>query len=144
MSKNLSELSARQGLENNLFENLGRTNPDKNQIAKNFLIGDSSVTGTMSFYDFLKDENKDKKVYVCNGSACLCAGTQDKLIQQLEQHYDTNEIGHMTCLGRCHENKAFHIDGQNYSGLSDNQINAVIINKESDFSKDKYLSLIHI
>ncbi len=138
MSKNLSELSARQGLENNLFENLGRTNPDKNQIAKNFLIGDSSVTGTMSFYDFLKDENKDKKVYVCNGSACLCAGTQDKLIQQLEQHYDTNEIGHMTCLGRCHENKAFHIDGQNYSGLSDNQINAVIINKESDFSKDKY------
>ncbi len=61
MSKNLSELSARQGLKNNLFENLAKTDLDKKQIAKDFLIGDSSVTGTMSFYDFLKDENKDKK-----------------------------------------------------------------------------------
>jgi len=138
MSKNLSELSARQGLENNLFENLAKTDLDKKQIAKNFLIGDSSVTGTMSFYDFLKDENKDKKVYICNGSACLCAGTQDQLTKHLTQYFDESEIGHMTCLGRCHENSAFHYDGHNYSALTANQINDVIKNKNSDIGNDSY------
>ena len=130
MSKNLSELSARQGLKNNLFENLAN-NPDKTQIAKEFLIGKASVTGTVSFYDFLKPENKDKKVYICNGSACLCAGTQDKLSKQLEQHFDASQIGHMTCLGRCYENTAFHYQGKNYSGLDSAQINAVLENKQS-------------
>lgn len=140
MSKNLSELSARQGLKNNLFENLAKTDLDKKQIAKDFLIGDASVTGALSFYDFLKDENKDKKVYVCNGSACLCAGTQDKLTQQLQNHFDDNEIGHMTCLGRCHENSAFHYNGNNYSALTDAQIDNVIKNNASETSQDNYNS----
>ncbi|MFK8013419.1 MAG: NAD(P)H-dependent oxidoreductase subunit E, partial [Marinicellaceae bacterium] len=138
MSKNISELSARQGLKNNLFENLAKPDLNKKKIAQQFLIGDSSVTGTMSFYDFLKDENKDKKVYVCNGSACLCAGTQEKLKHQLSQHFETNEIGHMTCLGRCHENSAFNYKGKNYSALSENQITDVINNKVSNFNIDKY------
>ena len=138
MSKNLSELSARQGLKNNLFENLAKTDLEKKELAKAYLIGDSSVTGAMSFYDFLKDENKDKKIYVCNGSACLCAGTQDKLTQQLEQHFDKNEIGHMTCLGRCHENSAFNYDGQNYSALSSGQIDNVINNKQVANHQDSY------
>jgi NADH-quinone oxidoreductase subunit F len=129
MSKNISELSARQALKNNLFENLA-TNPDKEAIAKEFLIGKASVSGTISFYDFLKEENKDKKVYVCNGSACLCAGTQEKLTQQLEQHFDKSQIGHMTCLGRCHENSAFHYQGKNYSGLDSEQISTVLDSKE--------------
>ena len=135
MSKNISELSARQGLENNLFENLS-SNSDKQALAREFLIGKASVTGVVSFYDFLKGENKDKKVYVCNGSACLCAGTQDKLTKQLQQHFDTSRIGHMTCLGRCHENSAFHYQGKNYSGLNSDQINAVMDKKHS--IKDKY------
>ena len=130
MSKNISKLSTRQGLKNNLFENLA-SNPDKEAIAKEFLIGKASVTGTVSFYDFLKEENKDKKVYVCNGSACLCAGTQDKLLGQLEQHFDSSQIGHMTCLGRCHENSAFHYQGKNYSGLDSEQINTVLDSKDS-------------
>ena len=138
MSKNLSELSARQGLKNNLFENLAKTDLTKKEIAKNFLIGDSSVTGAMSFYDFLKDDNKDKKVYVCNGSACLCAGTQDELTQQLEHYFDKDQIGHMTCLGRCHENGAFHYDGQNYSALSSGQIGNVINDKQVAKHQDSY------
>ncbi len=39
--------------------------------------------GAVSFYDFLKKENAGKKVFVCNGSACLCAGTQEKLHDDL-------------------------------------------------------------
>jgi type II secretory pathway component GspD/PulD (secretin) len=30
-----------------------------------------------------------KKVFVCNGSACLCAGTQDQLHHELETHFKT-------------------------------------------------------
>lgn len=128
MSKNLSELSARQGLKNNLFEKLA-SNSSKQDIADEFLIGTASVTGTISFYDFLKDENKHKKVYLCNGSACLCAGKQDKLKQQIIQHFEDSEIGHMTCLGRCHENAAFHYQGKNYSNLNQDQIDAVLADK---------------
>jgi NADH-quinone oxidoreductase subunit F len=140
MSKNLSELSARQGLENNLFENFAKTDLDKKKIAKNFLIGDSSVTGSMSFYDFLKDENKDKKIYICNGSACLCAGTQEGLKQELIQYFDSNEIGHMTCLGRCHENSAFHYAGNNYSALNTIEIQQLIKNQpvNASIKKESY------
>lgn len=138
MSKNLSELSARKGLENNLFENLAKSDLNKKQIAEKFLIGDASVTGSMSFYDFLKDENKDKKVYICNGSACLCAGTQVQLTQQLTQHFDESEIGHMTCLGRCHENSAFNYNGQNYSALTSEQVDEVITNKTLNLGNDHY------
>lgn len=124
MSKNISELSGRKGLNKNLFEELGiasaeKGSPDLDQlenIRQEFLVGKSTVYGTVSFYDFLKPENQGKKVYVCNGSACLLAGTQNDLHKKLEAHYDAKEIGEMCCLGRCHENNAFHIAGKNYSG----------------------------
>lgn len=135
MSKNLSELSARQGLKNNLFERLAQVS-DKHAVAEEFLIGKASVTGAISFYDFLKDENKDKKVYVCNGSACLCAGTQDGLRKELSRHFKAKEIGHMTCLGRCHENAAFHYQGKNYSKLDSSELDAVI--RENSVIKDDY------
>lgn len=138
MSKNLSELSARQGLKNNLFENLSKSDLDKKQIAKDFLIGDASVSGTISFYDFLKDENCNKKIYVCNGSACLCAGTQDKLTSELTKYFDNSEIGHMTCLGRCHENSAFHFNGNNYSALSHLQIQNIVEGKLNTTIFDQY------
>jgi len=137
MSKNLSELSGRKGLEKNLFEELGiaaRTTgtPNKEDIdilAEEFLMGKANIYGTTSFYDFLRPENKGKKVYVCNGSACLTAGTQNKLKEQLQSSFDANEIGEMCCLGRCHENNAFHHNGHNYSGEAIHHINS-IKNKE--------------
>ncbi|MDG2167546.1 MAG: NADH-ubiquinone oxidoreductase-F iron-sulfur binding region domain-containing protein, partial [Opitutales bacterium] len=85
------------------------------RLADEFLIGKANVYGSASFYDFLKPENQGKKVYVCNGSACLCAGTQDKLVSDLKGKFKEEEIGHMTCLGRCHENGAFQYDGKNFS-----------------------------
>lgn len=125
MSKNLSYLSYRKGLSNNLFEEIGAKSkqsdwsPEKmKEIADEFIIGSANVFGTASFYDFTRQENQGKKVYVCNGSACLLAGTQDNLRSHLSEVFDTKEIGEMCCLGRCHENSAFHYNGINYSGDS--------------------------
>ncbi len=136
MSKNLSELSGRGGLENNLFEVLGKTakeeqgTPSKEkleEIAQEFLVGKANTYGTITAYDFLKPENKGKKAYVCNGSACLCAETQDSVQSELEKHYKKEEIGHMCCLGRCYENSAFHVEGKNYSGTDISRISEIKI-----------------
>lgn len=124
MSKNLSHLSGRKGLQENLFEELGiiaqptGTVPTEelDRLKNEFLFGTANLYGTVTFYDFLKPENQHKKVYVCNGTACLCAGTQPKVTEKLAEFFNPNEIGEMCCLGRCHENAAFHHDGINYSG----------------------------
>ena len=137
MSENLSELSGRKGLENNLFDRMGKlakaegspNNEELDTLAKEFLIGKSNTYGAVTFYDFLKPENKGKKVYVCNGTACVCAGTQEKVTTSLREHFNEDEIGHMTCLGRCHENAAFHYDGKNYSGDSLSGLSAIIEKK---------------
>ena len=124
MSKNLSELSGRKGLEKNLFEEYGKSAADSGTLSTDemdrlrdeFLVGKSSVYGAITFYDFLRPENQGKKAYVCNGTACMTAGTQDDVRKKLNNHYSANEIGEMCCLGRCHENSAFHVNGKNYSG----------------------------
>ncbi len=124
MSKNLGDLSGRKGLQENLFEELGIAAretgtvapEDIERLAEEFLMGEANVYGTTTFYDFLRPEHKGKKVYVCNGSACMTAGTQDNLKKKLSEHYSEEEIGEMCCLGRCHENNAFNVNGLNYSG----------------------------
>lgn len=60
MGKNLSELSGRKGLEDNLFDRMGKLAerdgaPDKDELdklAKEFLIGSANTYGTTTFYDF--------------------------------------------------------------------------------------------
>jgi len=144
MSKNLSELSGRKGLSNNLFDKMGQLaqtdgTPKKEELQKladEFLIGGANTYGTATFYDFLKPENKGKKAYVCNGTACVCAGTQDKVSEELNKHYSADEIGHMCCLGRCHENAAFNIGGQNYSGEALNNLGTIV--EKNEGPKDKY------
>ncbi|MBT8272868.1 MAG: NAD(P)H-dependent oxidoreductase subunit E [Bacteroidia bacterium] len=145
MSDNLSELLGRKGLKENLFDQLGQlAKPDgapseeaMAKLAEDFLVGSANTFGTASFYDFLKAENKGKKVYVCNGTACLCAGTQNKVIDTLKGHFEDAEIGHMTCLGRCHENSAFHYNGKNFSGDALGQLEH-IIGSENDSNRDNY------
>ena len=130
MSFNISELSGRKGLERNLFEAIGQASKAEGtvstdiaeQLAEEFLLGKANVVGSVSFYDFTREENRGKKVYVCNGSACLCAGTQDSVKAKLATHFEANEIGEMCCLGRCHENHAFHMNGFNYSGADIDQV----------------------
>jgi len=145
MSDNLSELLGRKGINDNFFDKLGKLSKQNGspspeamkKLAEEFLIGKANAYGTASFYDFLKPENKGKKVYVCNGTACVCAGTQDKVIESLNNHFNSDEIGHMTCLGRCHENSAFHYNKKNYSGKALDSLNK-IIKSDSDLNKDKY------
>ena len=144
MSKNLSELSGRKGVVDNLFDKMGQAAIEEgtpseerlNELAEEFLMGKSSTYGTISAYDFMKPENKGKKAYVCNGSACLCAGTQKEVQKELEKHFATDEIGHMTCLGRCHENGAFNVGGKNYSAKSSTEIAAIISGNGSN--QDSY------
>ncbi len=134
MSKNIGYLSGRKGLEENLFERLGQladahdgTVPPEamKQLAEEYLIGDANVYGSVTFYDFMRPENRGKKVYICNGSACLTAGTQPALTERLGQHFAAEEIGTMCCLGRCYENNAFHYAGNNYSGNAVDDIAAI-------------------
>jgi len=133
MSKNLSYLGGRRGIGENLFEKLGKAaeetgTPSKEameNLRKEFLVGKGNVFGTTTFYDFLKPENQGKKVYLCNGSACLTAGTQPGLKEKLEKHFSVNEIGEMCCLGRCHENYSFYYEGKNYSGNAIEQIESI-------------------
>jgi NADH:ubiquinone oxidoreductase subunit F (NADH-binding)/NADH:ubiquinone oxidoreductase subunit E len=146
MSKNLSELSGRKGLEVNLFEELGiasrqtgtPSSKDLERIADEFLIGKSITYGTATFYDFMKPENQNKKVYICNGTACVCSGKQDAVHKILEKHVDASEIGHMTCLGRCHENGAFNYQGKNYSAKTEEEI-AEILTGNSQANQDQYI-----
>ncbi len=144
MSKNISELSGRQGLENNLFDKYGqlvkedpRPGPDAlKKLADEFLLGTANTYGAITFYDFLKPDNQGKKVYICNGSVCMCAGTQTSLHQKLLKHFKEEEIGEMCCLGRCHENAAFQYQGRNYSGDAIKHIASII--KEKSRNPDRY------
>ncbi len=144
MSKNLSDLSGRKGLLKNLFEEYGNLatatgTPDAAALEKlreEFLVGKASVYGAVSFYDFLKPEHKGKKVYICNGSSCMTAGTQDSLHSKISAQYSADEIGEMCCLGRCHENASFHINGKNYSGNDIDDIEKIMSGNVG--TKEKY------
>lgn len=147
MSKNLTALAGRKGkgLTNNLFERIAHLaeesgTPDTaalQQIAEEFLVGNANVYGTATFYDFTKPDNQGKQVYVCNGSACMLAGTQDAVKAELQQHFQPEAIGEMCCLGRCHENGAFHYNGQNYSAKSAadiaNILNGTLLDGEDEY-----------
>ncbi len=135
MSRNLTALAGRKGkgLTNNLFERIANLADESGiadkealrRLADEFLIGTANVYGAATFYDFTRPENQGKKVYVCNGSACMLAGTQDTLREELQRHFRPEEIGEMCCLGRCHENSAFHFNGQNYSARQPGDIAAI-------------------
>src|SRR5690606_13920642 len=124
MSRNLSKLSGRKGLKDNLFERITTigdqhripSTAEMGRMAEDYHIGKANIYGASTFYEFLTEEHLAKKAYVCNGSACLCAGTQHNVREKLAARLGEENIGHMTCLGRCHENAAFHLGGKNYSG----------------------------
>lgn len=145
MSENLSALSGRKGLEDNLFEQLVEKSkvagaPDNEELkalAKKYLMGEAITYGTASFYDFMKKEHEGVKVHVCNGSACMVAGTQDSVKGKLSRHFKDNEVGHMCCLGRCHENSAFNYNGTNYSGNAINKLEEIVQKSDKDLS-DNY------
>ena len=138
MSKNISKLSGRIGLKNNLFQKISeRSLASSNdngmkEIADQYNVGVSTIHGAESFYEFLRPEHKEKKAWVCNGSACLCAGNQNKLKDILEDKFGKDKVGEMFCLGHCYDNAAFHYNGHNYSGKDIDQIDEIKKGKKID------------
>ena len=144
MSKNISNLSGRIGLKNNLFQkiserSLASTNDNgMKEIADQYNVGVSTIHGAESFYEFLRPSHREKKAFVCNGSACMCAGTQGPLKKKLQEKLGKDKVGEMFCLGHCYENHAFHYDGENYAGKDINKIDEIIKGKE--IKQEKFFS----
>lgn len=134
MSRNISKLSGRKGLDDNLFERVTALSSDATvpsteqltHVAREYHLNQAVVAGSHSFYDFLSSEHLSKHAFVCNGSACLCAGTQAAVQNALTERLGAEQVGHITCLGRCHENSAFQLRGQNYSGAAIHQLDAIL------------------
>ena len=147
MSKNISKLSGRVGLKNNLFQKISnislksKNNKDVNEIkevAEKYHVGVSTIYGAESFYEFLRPEHRAKKAFVCNGSACMCAGTQEPLKKKLQDKLGDNKVGEMFCLGHCYENHAFHYDGENYAGKDIEKIDQIL--KGENIKQEKFFS----
>ncbi len=100
------------------------------------MIDDSVVLGTSTFYDFTRETNKNKKVHVCSGTACMVANSQNNLNKNLETHFNSEEIGHAACVGRCHTNNAFMYDGKTYNASSSEEVAEIITKKE--YQKNNY------
>jgi len=145
VSKNISNLSGRIGLKNNLFQKISERSLNKKndqsmkELADEYRMGISTVHGAESFYEFLRPSHREKKAFVCNGSACMCAGTQESLKEKLQKKLGKDKVGEMFCLGHCYENHAFHYDGENYAGEDITKIDQIIngeeIQREKFFSK---------
>ena len=148
MSKNISKLSGRIGLKDNLFQKMSKISlSSKNggslneikEVAEKYHVGISTFHGAESFYEFLRPEHRAKKAFVCNGSACMCAGTQEPLKKKLQDKLGDGKVGEMFCLGHCYENHAFHYDGENYAGSDISKIDQIVkgekIDQEKFFSK---------
>ena len=120
MSRNLRGLSARGGLNKSLYEEVvkatgaGDTSKEERlmTVAGEFMTGRAAVMGTVSFYDFLQPDHQGKKVFTCDGTACLTSGRQGQVRNKLLEQYAEGEIGTMTCLGHCHSNDAFMVNGE--------------------------------
>jgi len=144
VSKNISNLSGRIGLKNNLFEKISERSLNSNnsdsitEIAKEYNMGISTIHGAESFYEFLRPAHREKKAFVCNGSACMCSGTQDLLKKKLQDKLGEDKVGEMFCLGHCYENNAFHYNGENYAGKDINKIDQII--KGENITQDKFFS----
>ena len=144
MSKNISNLSGRIGLKNNLFQKISdrslksKDSEGMKEIANEYRMGVSTIHGAESFYEFLRPSHREKKAFVCNGSACMCAGTQGPLKKKLQDKLGSDKVGEMFCLGYCYENNAFHYDGENYAGNDVNKIDQII--KGESITQEKFIS----
>jgi len=143
-NKNIRSLSYRKGLDDNLLENIAEisqsdgSKKDFQELAKRFMIDDSVVFGTSSFYDFTREENRNKKIHVCNGTACMVANSQSNVNSLLKNHFKEEEIGHAACVGHCHTNAAFMFNDKTYSATTKQDIDSVISHKANANCENSY------
>lgn len=133
-NKSTRSLSARKGLEDNLFENISKlaaadaNDNEFHKLSRRYLIDDSVVYGTASFYDFTREEERKKKIRICNGTACMVAGTQQRVQEWAEGSFSEEEIGHVACVGHCHTNSAILFKENTYSPRSEEEWNQIVQN----------------
>ena len=131
-NKNIRSLSSRKGLDHNLFEKIAELSKNDGsedefqRLSKQFFIDDSVVFGTASFYDFIKPGQASKKVRICNGTACMVAGTQDRIKNILKSEFEEDEIGHIACVGHCHSNGAIMLNDHTYSIRNTEHLNSIL------------------
>lgn len=146
-NKNIRGLSYRKGLENNLFEKIADISnkdaelTDYQHLSKQFFIDDSVVFGTASFYDFINQEQRNKRIRVCNGTACMVAGSQSKVKSVLNNHFKEEEIGEVACVGHCHSNAAILYDDHTYSLNSEEEFKNIISQENED---RKFINTYHV
>lgn len=137
-NNNIRALSDRKGLENNLFEKIAElskknaTEESFQELSKQFMIDDSVVFGTASFYDFIKEDERNKSIRVCNGTACMVAGTQARVQSLLEETFEQENIGHVACIGHCHSNGAVMYKDHTYSVKSAAHFREILLLKENE------------
>ena len=115
MSKNIRALSARHHHGKTLFEALttaaaktaSPTAEQLRNLSNKRLVSTASLLGTSSFYDFLHENNRGKRAYVCNGTSCMLSGKQKAAKESLLKHFREDEIGEVTCLGHCYHGGAY-------------------------------------
>jgi NADH:ubiquinone oxidoreductase subunit F (NADH-binding)/NADH:ubiquinone oxidoreductase subunit E len=145
-NKNIRTLSSRKELDDNLFENIALASQKEDskeklqELSKRFMLDDSVVLGTSTFYDFTREENKNKKVHVCTGTACMVARSQNNLHKNLEAHFNSDEIGHAACIGRCHTNNAFMYDYKTYNASTKEEVENIIKSKDYQINNYKVAS----
>lgn len=126
MSKNIRALSARQRDDKTLFEALTATaeqtgSPSAEQLrdlSKQRLVSSAALLGTSSFYDFLHENNRGKRAWVCNGTSCMLSGRQGKARHALSGCMSENEIGEVACLGHCYHAGAYWQGEQTFDAES--------------------------
>ena len=69
MSRNISNLSGRIGLKDNLFQKISerslnsKNNDGMKEIADEYKMGLSTIHGAESFYEFLRPSHREKKSF---------------------------------------------------------------------------------
>lgn len=138
MSKNLRGLSSRRGLTDSLYDTIAGATADGGAEGKlkaaadEFMTGHAAVLSAASFYDFLQPVHHGKKVFMCDGTACLTSGKSEEVRRSLLEKYREDEIGIMTCLGHCHSNDAFLVDGEIRIAGSGGTPEAMIVSTNAD------------
>ncbi len=116
MSKNLRGLAARLALDPGLHgltqtaATSGLERPFA-ALAESSHTGEASLIGASSCYHFPRQHREGKRVFACDGTACLVSGRTTAVAARLAEHFGPEAIGQATCLGQCHRNDAFLHEG---------------------------------
>lgn len=116
MSRNLRGLAARLALDPGLHAQTqaaatsGQERPFA-ALAESSHTGEASLIGASSCYHFPRQHREGKRVFACDGTACLVSGRTTAVAARLAEHFGPEAIGQMTCLGQCHRNDAFLHEG---------------------------------